>query len=102
MVGRWPYQTASEDADQGLDAQLAELITSSRDWLSVRGFMTLDGPLAGGGNDGDRNGAIGWNIAVVSRTHAAMCAAAVLRPGWGSGHWIMGGAEQVFLTREGD
>lgn len=94
----WPYQTPSEDAGHGLETSLVELVTTTRDWLVVRGFMTMDGPCAGGG--GHKNGGVGWRKAVVTRTHAAMCAAAMLRPGWGSGHRVMGVAEQVCVKRE--
>lgn len=93
---RWPYQTVPEEAGHGLETSLAELVTASRGWLIARGFMTMDGPCTGGGRYD--NGGVGWRKAVVARTHAAMCAAAMLRPGWGPGHRIMGIAEQVLCT----
>lgn len=109
-AGRWPLQTRSEDANQGLDQQLVDLITNTRHWLVARGFMTADGPWSGvggsgssgdgGGGNGNGGGSgfgIGWRKVVVARTHAAMCASALLKPGWGSGHQIMGEAEQVLL-----
>jgi len=102
---RWPSQTSSENANQGLEPQLAALVTTARQWLIERGFLTTDGPLAGvvgvngvpGGVSGGGGGpyGVGWRKAVVARTHAAMCASALLTPGWGSGHQIMGAAEQV-------
>lgn len=65
----------------------------------------MNGPLTGvgvgiiGGDGGDDGGVrIGWRRAIVARTHAAMCASALLKPGWGSGHQIMGAAEQVPAT----
>lgn len=99
-------QTRSEDANQGLEPRLVDLITTARHWLIARGFMTVDGPWAGvggsgsgegsGGSSGNGGGSgIGWRKVVVARTHAAMCASALLKPGWGSGHQIMGMAEQV-------
>ncbi|CAM9225060.1 unnamed protein product [Scytosiphon promiscuus] len=97
---RWPFQTLQEDGNRGLERELADLVTTARQWLTTRGFMTVDGPLTGVGNgsggDGGRVG-VGWRKAVVARTHAAMCASALLKPGWGSGHRIMGTAEQAIL-----
>lgn len=99
---KWPFQTLSEDANHGLEPDLSGLVTTARQWLTSRGFMTVDGPLTGVGNgtggDSGRVG-VGWRKAVVARTHAAMCASALLKSGWGSGHQIMGAAEQV-STRE--
>lgn len=109
---RWPSQTRSEDANQGLEPCLAALVTTARQWLVERGFLKTDGPLAGvvGGNSGHGGGGggaggggggpygVGWRKVVVARTHAAMCASALLTPGWGAGHQIMGAAEQVTLV----
>lgn len=65
--------------------------------------MTADGPWAGVGENGktERDSAfgIGWRTTIVARTHAAMCASALLTPGWGAGHQIMGAAEQVQPSR---
>lgn len=94
-AGRWPWQTKSEDANQGLEANLAGLVTTARDWLISRDFMAMDGPWVGGKKGGGISSCIGWRKAVVVRTHAAMCAAAMLKPGWGPGHRVMGEAEQV-------
>lgn len=96
----WPYRARTEDIHPTLENALAELVYGARDWLNIRGFMTTDGPCVGstaGGNSagGSRNAS--WRRAVVSRTHAAMCATAVLKSGWGSGHKIMGAAELVRL-----
>ncbi|CAM9258655.1 unnamed protein product [Ectocarpus sp. 4 AP-2014] len=96
--GRWPSQTPSEDANLGLEPQLVNLVTAARNWLITRGFMTTDGPWAGVGKNGktmrDSGFGIGWRTTIVARTHAAMCASALLTPGWGAGHQIMGAAEQ--------
>lgn len=100
-------QTRSEDAKNGLEPQLADLVTTARYWLTTRGFLTTDGPFAalgggGGGAGGHAYGGdsvgIGWRKSVVARTHAALCASALLKPGWGPGHQIMGAAEQVPYT----
>ena len=101
MSGRWPCQTSSEDAKQGLEPHLAELVTSARDWLIVRGFMSTTGPWVGrrDGLEGGGDSGTGWRRSIVSRTHAAMCTAAILKPGWGSGHQIMGAAEQVQCSK---
>ncbi|CAM9653059.1 unnamed protein product [Ectocarpus sp. 12 AP-2014] len=60
--------------------------------------MTADGPWAGVGENGktmrDSGFGIGWRTTIVARTHAAMCASALLTPGWGAGHQIMGATEQ--------
>lgn len=101
-AGRWPLQTHSEDAKNGLEPQLAGLVTAARSWLTTRGFLKTDGPMVGVGRGsggghaygGDSVG-VGWRKAVVVRTHAALCASALLKPGWGPGHQIMGAAEQV-------
>lgn len=102
-------QTQSEDANQGLEPPLVDLVTIARHWLIARGFMTTDGPWAGvgvsgggsgGGHGNDGGFGVGWRKAVVVRTHAAMCASAVLKPGWGSGHQIMGMAEQVHSIKD--
>ncbi|CAM9177663.1 unnamed protein product, partial [Ectocarpus fasciculatus] len=99
--GRWPSQTSLEDAHLGLEPQLVNLVTTARNWLVTRGFMTADGPWAGVGENGktERDGGfgIGWKTTIVARTHAAMCASALLTPGWGAGHQIMGAAEQAVL-----
>eukprot|EP00752_Nemacystus_decipiens_P008616 g7695.t1 len=104
--GRWPLQTRSEDADNGLEPQLADLVTTARGWLTTRGFLTTDGPLAGVDGSGAGRGShacvgdsvgIGWRKAVVVRTHAALCASVLLKPGWGPGHQVMGAAEQAIL-----
>lgn len=109
-AGRWPLQTRSEDAKAGLEPQLAELVTTARYWLTTRGLLTTDGPLTGfGGGYSGGGGAtyggdsvgIGWKKTVVVRTHAAMCASALLEPGWGPGHQIMGAMEQVLCPRRG-
>lgn len=100
-------QTRSEDAKTGLELKLVDLVTTARCWLTTRGFLMMDGPVAGVGGSGSGGGGhaygadsvgIGWRKAVVNRTHAAMCASALLKPGWGSGHQIMGAAEQVSCT----
>ncbi|CAM9261120.1 unnamed protein product, partial [Ectocarpus sp. 8 AP-2014] len=87
-----------EDANLGLEPQLVNLVTAARNWLITRGFMTTDGPWAGVGENGknmrDSGFGIGWRTTIVARTHAAMCASALLTPGWGAGHKIMGAAEQ--------
>eukprot|EP00903_Cladosiphon_okamuranus_P010537 g9967.t1 len=105
--GHWPLQTRSEDAKAGLEPQLADLVTTARSWLTTRGFLTTDGPLAGIGGSYNSGGGgsayagdsvgIGWRKTVVVRTHAAMCASALLKPGWGPGHQIMGAVEQAVL-----
>lgn len=52
------------------------------------------------GADGGRCG-IGWPRAIVSRTHAAMCATDMIRQAWGGGQRIMDVAEQVWrATRD--
>ncbi|CAB1106295.1 unnamed protein product [Ectocarpus sp. CCAP 1310/34] len=104
--GRWPSQTPSEDANLGLEPQLVNLVTAARNWLITRGFMTADGPWAGVGENGktmrDSGFGIGWRTTIVARTHAAMCASALLTPGWGAGHQIMGAAEQKFASATND
>lgn len=89
---RWPFQTKSEDEGHGLDPCLAEIVTTARDWLVARCFVNVDGPWVGGAG-------VGWRQTTVLRTHAAMCADAVLRPCWGAGHCIMGFAEQARYCR---
>ncbi|CBN73996.1 hypothetical protein Esi_0009_0188 [Ectocarpus siliculosus] len=104
--GRWPSQTPSEDANLGLEPQLVNLVTAARHWLITRGFMTTDGPWAGVGENGktmrDSGFGIGWRTTIVARTHAAMCASALLTPGWGAGHQIMGAAEQKLASTTND
>ncbi|CAM9189565.1 unnamed protein product, partial [Hapterophycus canaliculatus] len=101
---KWPFQTVSEDANRGLEPELAGLVTTARHWLATRGFLAVETPLVGvgdgrgGSGRGDDGGVgVGWRKAIVVRTHAAMCASVLLKPGWGSGHQIMGAAEQAIL-----
>lgn len=93
-----PYRAPTADIHRKLENDLAELVYGARDWLIIRGFITTDGPCVGstaGGNSTGESRNASWRRAVVSRTHAAMCATAVLKSGWGSGHKIMGAAELV-------